>query len=79
MARKSTPIVNKKKKMGRPLLYAEGGGKGAPLIGIRVPPRELAAIDGWIEKQKETLSRPVAIRRLVAIALEAAKKGGKGR
>ena len=62
---------------GRRTLYAGSEGKSAPLIGVRLPPDELAAIDGWIDKQKETLSRPVAIRRLVEMALESAKKGGK--
>ena len=70
---KSTITVNKKRR-GRPTLYADGDGKGAPLIGIRLPPDELAAIDRWIDKQQETLSRPVAIRRLVAMALEAVVK-----
>jgi hypothetical protein len=55
-------------------------GKGAPLIGLRLPPLTLAAIDGWIIRQKVELSRPEAIRRLVEMALEGAKKkGGKGR
>ena len=77
MAR-SIITVNKKRR-GRPLLYEKGGGQGAPLIGVRVPPLTLAAIDGWIARQKVALSRPEAIRRLVEMALESAKKGGKGR
>jgi hypothetical protein len=52
---------------------------GRPLIGVRLPPNELAAIDDRIARQTESLSRPVAIRRLAAMGLEAAKKGGKGR
>ena len=62
---------------GRPKLYKEGGGLGAPLIGVRVPPLTLAAIDGWIARQKWDLSRPEAIRRLVEMALEHSKKGSK--
>ncbi len=64
-----------KKKIGRPRLYA--GGKGAPLTGVRLPPDALAAIDGWIRRQKEPLSRPEAIRRLVEIGLDTSKKGSK--
>ena len=70
-------ITVNKKRRGRPTLYEESEGKGAPLIGVRVPPLTLAAIDGWIVRQKVSLSRPEAIRRLVEIALEGAKKGGK--
>jgi hypothetical protein len=73
---KSTLLVNKK-RMGRPPLYESREGQGAPLIGVRVPPLTLAAIDGWIAQQKLSLSRPEAIRRLVEMALEGAKKGGK--
>jgi hypothetical protein len=67
-------ITATRKRRGRPTLYEGSDGKGAPQIGLRLPPDELAAIDRWIEKQKETLSRPVAIRRLVAMALEAVVK-----
>ena len=45
-------------------------------IGIRLPPDELAAIDGLISGQKEEMSRPVAIRRLVGMGLE--KPGKRG-
>ena len=65
---KSTITVNKKRR-GRPALYTGGDGKGALLIGIRLPPDELDAIDSWISMQKETLSRPEAIRRLIKVAL----------
>ena len=53
-------------------------GQGAPLIGVRLPPLTLPAIDGWIAQQKVSLSGPEAIRRLVEMALESTKKGGKG-
>ena len=69
---KKTVIKN---RPGRPLLYAGGGGLGAPLIGVRVPPLTLAAIDGWITRQKVELSRPEAIRRLVAMSLEREAEG----
>jgi hypothetical protein len=68
-------ITVTKKRRGRPTLYEGGEGKGAPQIGIRIPPDELAAVDDWIAEQGEPLSRGVAIRRLIRIAL---KKGGKG-
>jgi len=70
---KSIITGSSKKKRGRPSLYEGSEGKGAPLIGLRLPPAELAAIDGWISKQKEQLSRPQAIRRLVEIGLKAKK------
>jgi hypothetical protein len=56
---------NGKKPVGRPKV-------GAILIGVRVPPAGVAALDAWIKKQKEPgLSRPEALRRLVEIGLKA--------
>jgi hypothetical protein len=69
MAR-STITGSSKKKRGRPALYEGSEGKGAPQIGLRLPPSELAAVDAWITKQlKPEPSRPVAIRRLVELGL----------
>ena len=34
-----------------------------------MPPAELAALDGWIAQQDDTLTRPEAIRRLVGKAI----------
>jgi hypothetical protein len=66
----STITGSSKKKRGRPALYEGSEGKGAPQIGLRLPPPELAAVDAWIVKQpKPRPSRPVAIRRLVEIGL----------
>jgi hypothetical protein len=43
-----------------------------------LPPDELAAIDDWLSEQKEPLSRPKAIRRLIKIAQKKpAKKGAR--
>jgi hypothetical protein len=71
---KSTITGSSKKKRGRPTLYEGSDGKGAPQIGLRLPPPELAAIDTWIKEQpKPRPSRPVAIRRLVEIGLKAKK------
>jgi hypothetical protein len=42
------------------------------LIGVRVPPADVAALDAWIKKQNEAdLTRPEAIRRLVLTGLSA--------
>jgi hypothetical protein len=72
---KSTITGSSKKKRGRPALYAGSEGKGAPQIGLRLPPPELAAVDGWIANQpKPKPSRPVAIRRLVELGLKAKSK-----
>jgi hypothetical protein len=63
---------DEKKKRGRPALYEGSNGKGAPQIGLRLPPDDLAAVDAWIAKRKEPeLSRPEAIRRLVEMGLRA--------
>jgi hypothetical protein len=43
-------------------------GKGE-LIGVRLQPRALSALDAWIRKTGGTISRPEAIRRLVELAL----------
>ena len=67
---KSTITGSSKKRRGRPTLYEGSEGKGAPQIGLRLPPPELAAVDGWIAKQpKPKPSRPVAIRKLVELGL----------
>lgn len=59
-------ISDNTKKRGRP----KSTGKGE-LIGVRLLPEPLAAFDSWIAKQREPLSRPEAIRRLLAIGLKA--------
>ncbi|MGL3210846.1 hypothetical protein [Bradyrhizobium sp. BR 1433] len=51
------------------MLYEGSEGKGAPQIGLRLPPAELAAVDSWIAKQEDKPSRPEAIRRLLALTL----------
>jgi hypothetical protein len=72
---KSTITGSSKKKRGRPALYEGSKGKGAPQIGLRLPPSELASIDAWIKEQpKPKPSRPLAIRRLVEIGLKARLK-----
>ena len=61
---KSTITDNRKRKLGRPPV-------GSTLVGVRLPPTELAALDAWIAKQAEPMSRPEALRRLVDSALKA--------
>jgi len=37
-------------------------------VGVRFPPDELAALDGWINQQERSLSRPEAVRQIIAKA-----------
>jgi len=53
-------------------------GKGRPkadttVIFVRVPKEELAAVDAFIARQDEKLSRPQAIRRMAFGPLKAMK------
>jgi hypothetical protein len=48
-------------------------GKGT-LIGVRLLDDPLTKLDEWIARQKEEMSRPEAIRRLVEIGLKASKR-----
>jgi hypothetical protein len=59
----STISDNRKNPIGRPKV-------GAILIGVRVPPADVAALDAWIKKHAAGLSRPEAIRRLVELGLK---------
>jgi hypothetical protein len=63
---KSIVSDNRKKRIGRPPV-------GAILIGVRVPPADVATLDAWIKKNAPDMSRPEAIRRLVEIGLKAKK------
>ena len=70
---KSKITGSSKQKRGRPLLYEGSEGKGAPQIGLRLPPKELDAVDSWIANQEKPLpSRPLAIRRLIELGLKTA-------
>jgi hypothetical protein len=44
------------------------------LVGVRLQPAQLAALDAWIDKQKEPYTRPEAIRAILAGALKAKGK-----
>jgi hypothetical protein len=59
-------ITRTRKSRGRP-------STGAESVHLRVLPDQSAAIDVWIAKQKESVTRPEAIRRLVELGLKAKK------
>jgi hypothetical protein len=44
------------------------------LIGVRLQPSQLAALDAWIDKQKESFTRPEAIRAILTGALPSKAK-----
>src|SRR5437867_3480158 len=50
-------------------------GKGE-LIGVRIQPDQMAALDDWIDEQEDDPSRPEAIRRLVELGLATAQRAG---
>ncbi|PTD20432.1 hypothetical protein CV103_11380 [Sphingomonas fennica] len=55
------------KKRGRPVTTGKG-----QLVGVRLQPDQLAALDTWIEAQPEPRpTRPEAIRQLLAERLVA--------
>ncbi|SDJ53069.1 hypothetical protein SAMN05444171_1488 [Bradyrhizobium lablabi] len=59
------------KRKGRPVTTGTG-----TTIGVRMLDAPLAALDFWIDKQKEPdLSRPEAIRRLVELGLTVKTSG----
>jgi hypothetical protein len=45
-------------------------GKGL-LVGVRLQPPQLNALDAWISTQPRKMSRPEAVRKLLASALGA--------
>jgi hypothetical protein len=70
----TSKLSERKKRIGRPPV-------GAKLIGVRVPPADVASLDAWIKKHAPGLSRPEAIRRLVDMSLnaQAAKPASEAR
>lgn len=60
---KSTVSDNRKKRLGRPPV-------GATLVGVRLPPSDLAALDTWIGRQPREMSRPEALRAMMAMVIE---------
>jgi hypothetical protein len=57
-----------KKTRGRP---ATGQGT---LIGVRLQPAQLKALDAWIDKQDASLTRPEAIRAMMETILHILSK-----
>jgi hypothetical protein len=51
----------RKKKLGRPVTKI---GPGQPTM-VRLHKPQLVALDSWIKRQSEPVSRPEAIRRLL--------------
>jgi len=64
--KKSINVI--KKSRGRP---ATGQGT---LIGVRLQPFQLAALDGWIAKQDAPVTRPEAIRAMMETILHILSK-----
>ena len=60
---KRRTVITKKRRGPLPT------GKGT-LIGVRLQPAHLKALDAWVAKQKPPVTRPEAIRALLAEALD---------
>ncbi len=56
-------IDSVRKSRGRPAINATP-------VTVRISPGQLAALDAWIAKQPKPVSRPEAIRAMVAASLE---------
>ena len=65
-------------RVGRPLTATNRGvlaARGRPatgqglLIGVRLRPQQVAALDDWRSRQPKAMSRPAAMRKLIAMAL----------
>jgi hypothetical protein len=63
-------MAKKKRRPGRPRTTGRG-----TAIMVRMHEEQLAAIDAWARQGTKQLSRPEAIRQLVAIGLYAARRG----
>lgn len=59
----SKPIFEDKSPHGR------RAGKSGVLVGVRLQPDQLEALEEWRRAQNKIPSRPEAIRRLIALAL----------
>jgi hypothetical protein len=59
---KRKTVITKKRRGPQPT------GKGT-LVGVRLQPRHLGALDAWIAKQNPPVTRPEAIRALLVEAL----------
>jgi hypothetical protein len=63
----SQTVLSQKKRRG-----PAPTGKGK-LIGVRLQPTELAAVDDW--RDRDNLTRPEAIRRLIGLGLTVKRNG----
>jgi hypothetical protein len=43
---------------------------GSTLVGVRLPTADLAALDKWISEQPKPMSRPMALRMMLAKVTE---------
>jgi hypothetical protein len=67
---KSIVSDNRKKRIGRPPV-------GATLVGVRLPPSDLAMLDNWIGRQPSKMTRPEALRAMMAMVFELGLKAKK--
>jgi hypothetical protein len=58
-----------KKRRGRPITTGKG-----TLIGVRLQPSHLIALDAWIARQSQTVTRPEAIRAMMETILHILSK-----
>jgi hypothetical protein len=65
---KSISVIPKRTR-GRPVTTGRG-----TLIGVRLQPSQLAALDAWIAKQDAPLTRPEAIRAMMETILHILSK-----
>ena len=65
---KKQSVISKKKRGPAPT------GKGTPIL-VRLQPRQMKALDAWIAKKKPPVTRPEAIRALLAEALKVEELG----
>lgn len=65
---KRQPVITRKKR-GPPAT-----GKGT-LVGVRLQPDDLSAVDNWIAEQDKASTRPEAIRTLMRQALKGKPRG----
>jgi hypothetical protein len=65
---KSISVITKKRR-GRPVTTGKG-----TLIGVRLQPSHLRALDVWIAQQNAPLTRPEAIRAMMETILHILSK-----
>lgn len=60
---KRQTVITKKRRGPPPT------GKGT-LVGVRLQPDDLAALDSWIARQSEPMTRPEALRAMLEMVVE---------